>query len=119
MPFFQVMSTRANNVFHPTNVGSLDVGCASPGTSLGTAARTLGIALNARDVQVLDDIPESIQHAIVSIMRYAITQRVPAYFAWSPAYDYAVKVWEARGVEDSPPAITVHIEGPYPDAGRP
>jgi hypothetical protein len=119
MPFYQQMAWRATRAFRRNNIAKLNVSVAAPGARLSAVAQALGIAKNKRDEQVLDAIPDSIQDVIVTVVRHAITKGVPVYFGWSPAYDYSVKIWEARAVEDSPTAITLHLEGPYPDQGRP
>jgi len=67
----------------------------------------------------LDNIPGSIAMTLKTVMRYALDQNPPTHvtFAWAPAYDYEITVWEVPDNTKTRGGITVLIKSPYPKAG--
>ena len=121
MPFLQVMANRASECFSLDNLSNLNPGLAQ-GASLEQVSVSLNIARTQAEQDVLTSLPATIKQALVSVIDCALNPPggggpLQITFSWSPAYDYAIKVWEAHGVPGSAAAITVHLEGPYPDPG--
>ena len=120
MPFMQMMANRTSCLFNGDDIGSLDIGCLDTANSLAELLRILGIAQSDAEIAMIGHMPGLLQRTCLETIRYSLqppggASRIPITVSWSPAYDWAVKLWEAHAVEGSPTAITVHIEGPYPD----
>ncbi len=120
MPYFQTMANRASKVFSFDEIDEIDVERIAGFQTLCEVMEFLGIARNALDNRVVDTIPMGIQVPILSVVRYALEGRAPnermqITFSWAPAYDWSVKIWEAHAIEGSPAAMTVMLEGPYPE----
>ena len=79
---------------------SLDVG------ALGDNLGYVGTAFQG----YLDSLPGGVRETLRSIIYYALKSDppVPITFAWAPAYDAGVTIWEA------PCAITVLCQSRYP-----
>lgn len=83
------------------------------GAVLGDAHPELSGALG----QYLAMMPPSIRETLRHIIHYALTSepRVLLNFAWAPAYDFEITIWE---IPEPPPVnsgITVLLKSRYPD----
>ncbi len=69
----------------------------------------------------LDRLPGTIKVTIKALQTYAVSQTPPTHitFAWAPAYDYEITVWEVPDNKDTRGGITCLIKSPYPqERGR-
>ncbi|MCB1683042.1 MAG: hypothetical protein R3E82_15840 [Pseudomonadales bacterium] len=119
MPFLQVMSNRASEAFSFDRIQELKVRV-QPNTDLGNLLGRLGIVQTAQERAALRAFPKSIKDSLLAVIRRALEppagERLQITVSWAPAYEYGVHIWEARSVCGSPSAITIHLEGPYPEA---
>jgi hypothetical protein len=118
MPFLQVMSNRASEVFSFDNIHKVSVTIRAD-SNLTNVLERLGIAQTDAECAAIDALPPAVHQAVLGVMRSALQpkgggDRRQITFSWSPAYAHSVHIWEARAVAGSPAAITVHLEGPYP-----
>ena len=105
---------------HPS-VGAVQGHAFAPGTSLGKSlASVLGGSqpqLNAMLEAYVATMPGGFQESLRAIIHYALTStpQVMLTFAWAPAYDFELTIWE---IVEPPPAqsgITILLRGRYPD----
>lgn len=120
MPFLQAMSNRASEVFSYDNIQDLGVRV-QPNSDLMRLLGRLDIVRTRAERAALQAFPETIRAIILAVIHRALSppkgERLQITVSWAPAYEHGVHVWEARGVGDSPAAITLHLEGPYPAPG--
>jgi hypothetical protein len=119
MPFLQVMSNRASCKFSYDNLSTLDLSAVPKDPSLIGYLQALNIARSTQDQAVINAMPSTIQISALSVMRHAVecdvANRKQITFSWAPAYEWGIHIWEARSAGGSPSAITIQLEGPYPD----
>lgn len=118
MPFLQVMANRASEAFSYDNLDALKIGTIRADARLANVLETLNIVRSDAERAAIEAFPPALQQIIVSVLRHALptdtAKRKQITVSWAPAYEHAVHVWEARAVGGSPAAITLHLEGPYP-----
>lgn len=120
MPFLQVMSNRASEVFSFDRIQDLSVRI-QPNTDLGKLLSRLDIIRTPEERAAFRAFPPAIKSSVLAVIRRALEppagERLQITVSWAPAYEYGVHIWEARSVTGSPSAITIHLEGPYPEDG--
>ncbi len=118
MPFLQVMSNRANEVFSFDRIQELGIRVA-PTTDLVNLLSRLEIVRTPLERRALRAFPQTIRDVMLAVIARAVDpprgERLQITVSWAPAYEYGVHVWEARSVPGSPAAVTIHLEGPYPE----
>lgn len=64
----------------------------------------------------LEKLPKSIQEAFRSTIYYALSTKPPTTitFAWAPAYDYEMTIWQVPDVRPTRGGITLLLKSPYP-----
>lgn len=119
MPFLQVMSNRASYTFSYDNIATIDLSTIPADSGFCEYMQALNVARTDQEIAVLDSMPVAIQLAMLSVIHYAMEgdeqDRKQITFSWAPAYEWGVHIWEARAASGSPSAITINLEGPYPD----
>jgi len=121
MPFLQVMSNRASHKFSLDNLPTLDLTemQVPANASLKDYLQALEIARSTQELAVIDSMPMALQQSVLAVLRYAaecdVADRKQITFSWSPAYEWGMHLWEARAVKGSASAITINLEGPYPE----
>ena len=62
-------------------------------------------------------VPPAFQEAIRAIIHYALTAKPRALitFAWAPAYDFELNIWEIVEPAPASPGITILLKSRYPD----
>jgi hypothetical protein len=96
----------------------------APGRSLGEIAREARTApADVLDAwaRFLDTMPIAIQETIRAVGYAALSAEPPieVTFAWAPAYDFEVTVWQAPDTRTTKGGITVLIRSRYPDDRHP
>jgi hypothetical protein len=121
MPSFQAMSARASDVFGVSKVDVADETHFAPGTDLAATAESIGIAVNPQEKAVLAAIPEGIKEALRAVLYKNLLRpkgkRFTVSFAWAPASDYELTVWEvgpASTIPNSRGGITVLLKTKVP-----
>jgi len=121
MPSFQAMGARASNVFGPDNIEAIDETHFEPGKDLPSSAELIGITKNPQDKAVLAAIPDSIKDAIrASIYKNLSRPKASRYtvsWAWAPAADYELTIWEvgpAPTIPGSRGGITILLKTKTP-----
>jgi hypothetical protein len=103
------------------SVGAVHSHHFAPGTSVGTSlASVLGgsqTQLNAMLEAYVATMPGGFQESLRAIIHYALTStpQVMLTFAWAPAYDFELTIWEIVEPPPEQSGITVLLKGRYPD----
>jgi hypothetical protein len=104
---------QLNREFDPDRIDAFakNAGAFAPGQPLDVRAlsgvpRSLGRTFQG----YLDGLPGGVRETLRSVIYYALTSSppVPITFAWAPAYDTGVTIWEP------PCGITVLFQSRYP-----
>jgi hypothetical protein len=119
MPHLQTILGQLNTAFARESIDKLveHRDAFSPGKRLGAGVVVSPkMALHSDWVEYLNQIPESIQEAIRSIIFQALGTSPPTLitFAWAPGYDYELTMWQAPDTRSSRGGITVLIKSRYP-----
>lgn len=95
-----------------------------PGASLGPALA--GVLprhpeLNELLEAFVATIPLGMQRSLLSIIHHALTseRQVLLNFAWAPAYDFELTIWETVEPEPAHSGISVLLRSRYPDDPSP
>lgn len=69
----------------------------------------------------LAQVPPALQEALRSVIHHALTTTPPTQitFAWAPAYDYEMTIWQAPDTKITKGGITVLFKSRYPDDAHP
>ncbi|MEO8114788.1 MAG: hypothetical protein ABI655_10420 [Phenylobacterium sp.] len=69
----------------------------------------------------LAQVPPAIQEALRAVIHAALTSTPPTQitFAWAPAYDYEMTIWQAPDTKMTKGGITVLFKSRYPDDKHP
>jgi len=108
------------NLFRPGQTVNEMVGVAD--TVLSSAmGDTVPGADPSRIAQLLKGEPPTIIEAQRAVVRRNLEREEPfgMTFAWAPAYDWELTVWESPPTDISPGWITVLIKGRYPTDQQP
>ncbi|MEY2567159.1 MAG: hypothetical protein QOE35_1688 [Actinomycetota bacterium] len=114
MPMMQTQVNALNAGFHIEGLREIDPGLFDPDVSLAEAARRLD--LDERGLaEWLDKLPQGIHDAVRATVRSALTrdEPQPITFAWAPAFDYEMTVWDVSAGPKTPGGITILIKSPY------
>jgi len=116
MPSAQTMLGRLNPFFTEETIHQLDPELFAPGANLATAAFKHGVAKNKFEKGVLASIPRGMQEMLRALVYDNLQRHTPLSitFAWAPAYDFELSVWECPGTAVSPGGITVLVRTRYP-----
>lgn len=129
MPALQAIVSDLNAAFAEPNLSKLrdHADLFLPGKRLSAAALALKLVLpepRARRawLRYLDGFPPGIHEALRSVIYSALTTRprpVAITFAWAPAYDFELTIWQAPDTKSTRGGITVLIRSRYPDDKHP
>jgi hypothetical protein len=75
-----------------------------------------GLPVDERAYAALDAVPRGIKAAITGLLVANLSRERPftVCFAWAPAYDHGLEIWEAAATEESEGGITILLKGRYP-----
>jgi len=127
MPRFQKLVGELNEVFRETRVQELAERSAdfAPGKPLDEALADLvakrRTALHRTFKAYLAKLPGSISETVRSTIHYALQTDPPILitFAWAPAYDYEVTVWQSPDTKETRGGITMLLKSRYPSDRHP
>lgn len=123
MPRMQEMSVQLNAAFAPASIGQVDPEWFGPGGgSLADGFSELpGVEIGAGQRAWLDAWPSALQAALRAVLYENLTRdgTVPVTFAWTPGYDYDLRVWDVRDSAATQGGITVLVTSRYPDDAHP
>ena len=114
MPRTQTALGAMNTGFSNDKIGEVPISLFEPGTSLTGAAQELGLD-TAGLGNWLEGVPAGLQEAIRATIFSALNRdpRSAITFAWAPAYDYELKVWDVAPTAATPGGITILLKSPY------
>jgi len=117
MPASHAMLPEFNRVFSPEYIRELDPELLAPGSNLVESAKLLQeeglIKINPTGIEFLEQVPPSLQEGVRAVLFNAVTRGLPVQFAWAPAYDFELNVWEATGSDKTTGGITILLRSPY------
>jgi hypothetical protein len=124
MPHLQTILGQLNHAFSAENISRLAErrDAFAPGRPF-VSGLIVGrdMALQRHWETYLNQIPKSIQEAILGVIRTSLstTPPTPIVFAWAPGYDYELTIWQAPDTRTSRGGITLLIKSRYPDDKHP
>jgi len=113
MPTAQTMLTRLNASFG-TGLNDLPLELFEQGTKLSRAAAAMELDQDGL-AAYLDRIPEGVHEAIRGAIYSALSrdQRQMVTFAWAPAFDWEVTVWDVGDTKVTRGGMTILVKSPY------
>jgi len=119
----QLRSDRDNllNLFRPGQTVNEMVGVADTLLNQAMQGGSVPGADPSKIAQLLRGEPPTIIEAQRAVVRRNLEREEPfgMTFAWAPAYDWELTVWESPPTDISPGWITVLIKGRYPTDQQP
>ena len=119
----QLRSDRDNllNLFRPGQTVNEMVGVADTLLNQAMQGGSVPGADPSKIAQLLRGEPPTIIEAQRAVVRRNLEREEPfgMTFAWAPAYDWELTVWESPPTDISPGWITVLIKGRYPSDQQP
>lgn len=126
MPAFQTLLTRFNMAFTEDRIGELQRQRErfDPGQSLEGAVDIVAAhdaVLRRALKRYLKRTPPAIAEAIRAVIAQALSTSPATLitFAWAPAYDYEVTIWQAPDTRQTRGGVTLLFKSRYPDHAHP
>jgi hypothetical protein len=129
MPALQAIVSDLNAAFAEPNLSKLRdrADLFLPGKRLRAAALSLKLVLpepraKRAWLRYLDGLPPGIHEALRSVIYSALTTKprpVAITFAWAPAYDFELTIWQAPDTRSTRGGITALIRSRYPGDKHP
>jgi hypothetical protein len=119
MPGLQTVLSRINRAFGTDQIADVatDRDAYAPGKPLGPPQIAIpkDSALYQLWLEYVKQVPPSIQEAMRSIIYQALSSSPPTTitFAWAPAYDYELTVWQTPDNARTKGGITILLKSPY------
>lgn len=115
MPYMQNFVAVLNSILDKSHIDALDPTLLAPGTQLGGTVQQLGIT-TPPVVEFIQSWPIGLQEAVRAALYSAVTRtpRLPVTFAWAPAYDFELNIWEAGAIPDSDGGMSILLRSRYP-----
>jgi hypothetical protein len=120
MPYYQAMAEEFNRQFSRKEIDQVPENLLEPGQDLAVAARTLGIAADAKQEGFLAILPPGIKEGLRAVLHRAVTDpqgRVPVQLVWAPGPVAEMRVWDVPGVAGSRGGISILLRTPLPGQG--
>ena len=113
MPTAQTNLTRLNASFG-SGLADIPLEHFEQGTRLSRAAATLNVNEDGL-AAYLDRIPEGVHEAIRAAIYSALARepRQMVTFAWAPAFDWEVTVWDVGDTKVTRGGMTILVKSPY------
>jgi hypothetical protein len=123
MPVMQTMLHELNHKFgrdHIQDTAALRDNYA-PGQKVVGSLIAGGTPLAGVFRDYLGQMPGAIHETLRSVIHYALSTEPPTQitFAWAPAYDWEITVWQAPDTRHTKGGITLLIKSRYPDDKHP
>ncbi len=123
MPALQSIFTKLNEKFQPDNIGEFAkmADRFAPDKPLEIDFLTDDKVLRRAWKSYMKDVPKIFHEQVRSAIYHALTETPPTQitFAWAPAYDHEVSVWQAPDTRLTKGGITVVVKGRYPVDAHP
>jgi hypothetical protein len=89
--------------------------------SLAEVINELELVTHPGQAAFIATTPDSIQAAIVAIVRQNLSRDTPKQmmFTWAPGYDWELRLWESTSSVISQGGITVQVRSRYPGDAHP
>jgi hypothetical protein len=89
--------------------------------SLAEIVSELDLVTHPGQAEFIDQTPESLQAAILAIVRQNLSRDTPKQmmFTWAPGYDWELHLWESTSSAVSEGGITVQVRSRYPGDAHP
>jgi hypothetical protein len=121
-----VMQTLLNDLNHKFGKDQIQTTAAvkdkyAPGQQVTGALIAGGTPLEAMFKGYLGHMPGAIHETLRSVIHHALSTSPPTQvtFAWAPAYDWEITVWQAPDTRHTKGGITLLIKSRYPDDKHP
>ena len=124
MPMFETAWRGMNASFHADKIDAFAQRSAdfAPGKPLDVSfAVGDDPALQRAFKAFFDKTPSSMKEAIRAVIHNALTANppTPVTFAWAPAYDYELTIWQSHDTATTRGGITVLMKSRYPADAHP
>ena len=125
MPRMHMIVHKANWFFDPERIDEFPMEVFDELGDDGTfadAVRILEMTESPGELAYIDRWPKGQIAAVSAAIRSCLfrTPKMPITFAWAPAYDYEITIWESAGVEGSPRGeMTIMFRSRYPGDENP
>jgi hypothetical protein len=121
MPGYQLMVYRLNRLFDPEYIDNLNPELINNSDLVIQALQDREVVRTNNELAYLMAWPAGIREAVRAVAHSALTRtpRSPITFAWAPAYDYEVTIWDVAATAESRGGITVLLRSPIPGAAGP
>ncbi len=125
MPRMHFIIHKANFIFDPERIDSFpihildDLGAEA---TFADAVHALALTSKPGELAYIDAWPAGQLAAVGAAVRSCLkrTPRMPITFAWAPAYDYEIAIWESAGVPESARGeMTILFRSRYPGDENP
>lgn len=120
MPMMQVALGGLNRRFDKAGVAQLTQ------AELGDTASFAELTRSLLDEDLpegfdtfIDSMPVGLQRAIRAAVGSAVERGLPVTFAWAPAYDWEVSIWDVADTTQTHGGMTVVVRSRYPDDTHP
>ena len=123
MPVMQTMLHELNHKFGRDQIQATAArkDMYAPGQQIVGALIAGGTPLAPAFKDYLAQLPGAIHETLRSVIHHALSTTPPTHitFAWAPAYDYEITVWQAPDTRHTKGGITLLIKSRYPDDKHP
>lgn len=117
MPGLQTVLSRINLAFGRDQIAQVAADAYAPGKPLGPPETAIpkDSPLYQLWLEYVRQVPQSIQEAMRAIIYQALSSKPPTTitFAWAPAYDYELTVWQTPDTTRTKGGITILLKSPY------
>jgi len=123
-----MMQTTLNALNAKTAHSNIRAFAASSRDSFGPGADVADALAEATDAPAplkaalkahLANTPGGIAEALRATIHYALSTHTLVTFAWAPAYDYEIDIWQAPDTDHTKGGITILFKSRYPDDAHP
>jgi hypothetical protein len=123
MPVMQTMLNELNRKFAKDQIDAVAAERENyaPGKPLVGALIAGGTPLQRVFKAYFAKLPGAIHETLRGVIYHALSTSPPTQitFAWAPAYDYEVTVWQSPDTKQTKGGITVLVKSRYPDDKHP
>lgn len=123
MPVMQTMLHELNHKFGREQIQTTATkkDFYAPGEQIVGALIAGGTPLAPAFKDYFAQMPGAIHETLRSVIHHALSTNPPTHvtFAWAPAYDWEITVWQSPDTRTTKGGVTVLIKSRYPDDKHP
>jgi hypothetical protein len=123
MPVMQTMLHELNGKFGRDQIQATATrkDAYAPGQQIVGALIAGGTPLAPAFKDYFAQMPGAIHETLRSVIHHALSTTPPTHvtFAWAPAYDWEITVWQAPDTKTTKGGVTLLIKSRYPDDAHP